>query len=85
MIAEYNKWYKCEKGTMPEDFDNLREPYVPERETITLVVSVHYANTSFIDSGFRRKENEGIYHWRGLSCSKGCSIEAWMLPKPYKE
>lgn len=22
MIAEYNKWYPCKEGTMPEDFEN---------------------------------------------------------------
>lgn len=22
MKAEYNHWYKCHKGNMPEDFDN---------------------------------------------------------------
>lgn len=34
MIAEYNKWYRCKEGQMPEDFENIYKHFDKDHTNI---------------------------------------------------
>lgn len=73
MKAEYNKWYKCQKGTMPEDFENV--------ESLGVVT---YFGGNEIDTDVRVG-----HEWNSVIISDYPHLVerpiAWMLPEPYKE
>jgi len=76
MKAEFNKWYKCQEGQMPEDFENVRDD-----EDSTVQVVLLDPGRCF-DADFRTVNEKGIWEW---DCYKDGNKKAWMLPEPYKE
>lgn len=67
MKAEYNKWYKCEEGTMPEDFGTTY---------MALVVRFNDKDKSLgLTQRVKWLKN---YKW-----VKSGLILTWMLPEPY--
>lgn len=83
MIAEYNHWYKCQEGQMPEDFENI--PTFCDGD-VTENVTVWYELDSHIGSAHRRYiySEEENWHWE-WNTYRDDSILAWMLPESYKE
>lgn len=79
MKAEYNHWYKCQEGQMPEDLITLDEN---GRETRNVLIA---RKNEFAELGyhlfldFRIKGRE---KWRWANVTE---VLAWMLPEPYKE
>lgn len=71
MKAEYNKWYKCEEGQMPEDFENvLDNPVITWEDTSTFISPM----------GFDRRVCDDIDGWRWETNQ---NPEAWLIIKPY--
>lgn len=90
MKVEYNKWCKCEKGTMPEDFENihLTKGFLHESsedsillcvvtETGSTMRSMDLCKTEGGVNGFTSIHNDYYNNWD--------KVLAWMLPEPYKE
>lgn len=84
MIAEYDKWYKAKKGTMPEDFENTKMKDSNSRKLV--VVQTPYTDEDDgIDCQHReewKEDGESGYQWQDYADKE---VIAWKLPEPYKE
>lgn len=82
MIAKYNTWYKCQQGQMPENFENVIDPK-NRFESKYVVLCFDDVPHKFIETDYRRKNQELRWGWRNAHNYRGCA--AWMIPEPYKE
>lgn len=80
MKVKYNKWYKCEKGTMPEDFDNMLDGKTFSGKPCAKEVVV-YRSVGVLSIDHRVADCNTDWRW---SYPNFHNI-AWMLPEPYKE
>lgn len=80
MIAEYDKWYECVDGQMPEDFENCIDTDEP-RYTYTVLLSFGDVHPTLMETDFRMKRGNG-YVWRNAHNYTG--VIAWKLPRPYR-
>lgn len=75
MNAVYNKWYKCQKGTMPEDFENVYTKDV-------VVCNTNNGHSWFaLSIDCRTTDANNDWKWFFSNTKR----VAWMLPEPYKD
>lgn len=79
MNAEYNKWYKCQEGTMPEDLVGINANGHETPNVLTARKNEFATCGYHLHIDFRIKGN---IRWRWVN---GAEVLAWMLPEPYKE
>lgn len=77
MIAEYNHWYKCQEGQMPEDFSNIKE-----NEMVIVTETKYYNKGTRISVDYRYKDTQEDRTWY---YDRNGYYLVWMLPEPYKE
>lgn len=84
MKAEYDHWYKCQEGQMPEDFENTKMNGSSFRKLV--VVQTPYTDEDDGLDAQHREEWEEFgasgYQWQDYEDKE---VIAWKLPKPYKE